>query len=414
MGLEALWLGLRGQNNPREHVPETVFYLLLAHSVYLIAVWAALKKPLKPHEKRFIWIAAIVFRLTLAPLAPATSDDLYRYRWEGRLQTAGGNPYKVRPSDALWTELRDATFARIPGRDFKAVYGPVVELLQRATYAGAERITSDPEMQTLWMKVPGAAFDIGVMALLPEPARIVWAWSPLVVYEFWGAGHNDSVAVFFVVAAVMLARRARWTPAFVSLGLGVASKLWPLLLLPIFIGWKEWRPIRWWQWMAAVPAIAIPALFYGGPLVENMQVASGFLGGWRNNDSVYGLLLAAAKDIYTAKYAAFAIAVGASLFATWKRWPLERACLFALSALLLVSANVHAWYLTWLLPFAAMQRSLPVLLWTALIPLTYEAAIVWHATQVWPLPSPARWLIYVPVAAFAAARLLTRWPSRLK
>ena len=75
-----------------------------------------------------ILAAAILFRLTFWPLYPALSDDVFRYRWEGKLQAAGGNPYEVRPNDAAWQSLRDESFAstnmaRLYGRDGELAVG---------------------------------------------------------------------------------------------------------------------------------------------------------------------------------------------------------------------------------------------------------------------------------------------------
>jgi hypothetical protein len=82
----------------------------------------------------------LILRLTVWPLAPGLSDDLYRYRWEGKLQAAGGNPYESRPADTRWSSLRDSSFPLVVGKDFKAVYGPLIEQIEVWTY----RVVSRP------------------------------------------------------------------------------------------------------------------------------------------------------------------------------------------------------------------------------------------------------------------------------
>src|SRR2546423_1659446 len=39
------------------------------------------------------WGVAIILRLIALPLAP--SDDLFRYQWEGKIQSVGFNPYLI-------------------------------------------------------------------------------------------------------------------------------------------------------------------------------------------------------------------------------------------------------------------------------------------------------------------------------
>jgi len=50
-----------------------------------------------------------------------------------------------------------------------------------------------------------------------------------------------------------------------------------------------------------------------------------------------------------------------------------REAIAILGALLLLAPTVHPWYVLWILPFAAAQRSWPWLLFAALVPLAYIA-----------------------------------------
>ena len=353
-------------------------------------------------------IAAIglIFRLTVWPLAPALSDDLYRYRWEGKLQAAGGNPYESRPADARWSGLRDSSFPLVVGKDFKAVYGPLIEQIELWTYRAVAQFEKDPVRQVFWFKLPFALCDFCATAViwmllgahgLPRERLLIYVWSPLAIIEFWATGHNDSVVVLLLALALLGAAKERWTWAFTALSLAVATKVWPILLFPIFIGWRRNRPQRWYQWWVALPILALCALPYWTDVTENMQFASGFMGGWRNNDSLFGIILWLAKDVYRAKYAAFAIVAITVLILTLRQIPIERACLAAIAVMLMVSANCHPWYLTWLLPLLALFPVPALLLWTALAPLAYAAVIGWVILGLWWAPPELRGYEYVPV-----------------
>jgi hypothetical protein len=235
---------------------------------------------------------------------------------------------------------------------------------------------------------------------LPRERLLIYAWSPLAIIEFWATGHNDSVVVLFLALALLAAWKERWTWAFAALSLAAAAKLWPILLFPLFIGWRGARPQRWWhwyQWWVALPILGLFALPYWTNVTENMQFASGFMGGWRNNDSLFGIVLWLAKDVYRAKYTAMAIVAVAVLILTLRQIPLERACLAAITAMLMVSANCHPWYLTWLLPLLVLFPVPALLLWTALAPLAYAAIISWVILGEWQAPTEFRWFEYVPV-----------------
>ena len=72
-----------------------------------------------------------------------------------------------------------------------------------------------------------------------------------------------------------------------------------------------------------VACFAIP---YLTDVTENAQFMSGFVGGWRNNDSFFGLLLYLTGDLYRAKYLAFTLLFGSDTLArfeklaSWNAW----------------------------------------------------------------------------------------------
>jgi hypothetical protein len=408
--LETLYLSTHWLRPQRQNIAALIIVYLAASLVYLFSAWLVLRSGNSHGSSRLrrlvIVSCAVLFRLTAWPLDPALSDDVYRYRWEGKLQASGGNPYQARPNDREWAHLQDDTFPRVGNKDFKAGYGPLVELLQHGTYRAVSALTPDGFRQAFWFKLPCALLDLGVIAALcallavrglPVERVLIYAWSPLPVMEFWATGHNDAAAVLFVLLALLAAAKERWTAAFVALSLAAVSKFWPLILFPAFIGWKGWRPLRWHQWWVLVPITGVLALPYWSDMTENARFMSGFLGGWRNNDSLYGLLLWATGDVYRAKYLAFAIVIAAAVLFTLLRWPLEKAALATLAVLLMVSANCHPWYLTWLLPLLAFHPVPGLLLWTAIAPLAHVVVIRWVASGEWQGLTPLRWWIYVPV-----------------
>ena len=425
--MEALLLVLRYQGDLRYRIPETIGILLLTSIFYTFSVFLVLKPATDGKSRAVNGVtllvagAAIGFRLTVWPLFPQLSDDPFRYRWEGMLQAHGGNPYQSRPIDPEWSHLRDSAFPRVVAKDVKGGYGPLLELIERWTYRGVARFTDDPHAQVFWFKLPYVMFDLGLIAVLwallaakglATERLLIYAWSPLPVVEFWATGHNDSVAIFFVVLALLAAARQRWTPAFAALTLAACAKIWPLVLFPIFVGWKRFRPRRWYQWLVSLPIAGLLGWPYWSNVEENVRFMSGFLGGWRNNDSLYGLLLWLTGDQYPAKYAAFAIVGGTALVVTLLRWPLERAVLSTVVVMLFVSANCHPWYLTWIIPLLAIVPVPALLLWTALIPLAYRVVIEWAGLGQWHGSTAWRWHIYVPVYGMLLGTLLVRLARR--
>ncbi|MEO8131761.1 MAG: hypothetical protein ABI822_32000, partial [Bryobacteraceae bacterium] len=259
--IEALLLLLHPLADLGSKVTEAITLIILTHLVYLVSVFLILKTP-SSVSLHFILLAGMLFRLTVWPLYPALSDDPYRYRWEGKVQAAGGDPYQSRPIDAKWASIRDKTFAKVGSKDFKSVYGPLIEQAERIMYLLLQKFSVNPFVQVFWFKLPAAVFDLGIIWILvlllrqhglPSNRVLIYAWSPLPLLEFWGTGHNDAIAVFFIALALLLAGRQQWIWSFASLSLAVAAKIWPILLFPAFILSPSGGKPRWFQWLIVVP-----------------------------------------------------------------------------------------------------------------------------------------------------------------
>ncbi len=417
--LEGCFVALLRLADLAARVPEAIGLQLATVSLYLVAVYLLQKSNGFNHSAAVVLGFSLLFRLTLAPLSPTLSEDVYRYRWEGMVQAHGANPYDVRPNDTEWAHLRDETFPRIPARDFKAGYGPLTELIEAGTYRLASAVETNPIRQALWFKLPAALGDLGIIAALlgllrsrglPLDRILIYSWAPLPVIEFWGTGHNDATAVLFVVLSLWAASRERWTLSILALTLGAAAKLWPALLLPVVIAELVRRGVRLrWQWVPAAAALVVLCLPYLTNIIENARFMTGFVGGWRNNDFLYGLILSTLGDPYRAKHIAFGLLAVAVSVACLLRWRLEQKFLLVIASVLLVSANCHPWYATWFLPLLVLDPRLSFLLWAALMPLAYAALIDWRVLGEWNGVTPWRWVIHGTFLAALAAGLAKRW-----
>jgi alpha-1,6-mannosyltransferase len=436
--LEAGYLGMHSLGNLGERSVEFIALYLLVSLLYLVGCYLITRERTEaafsdgPRAERFasrrllvlIWGAGVVFRLTLLPLDPTLSEDLNRYRWQGKLQAAGGNPYVEIPDDPRWEPLRDRTWAHVNRKDLPSVYGPLLEMV----YAGYYRVVSavEPdEIRQVWLfKLPFAALELAVGAAVlqllaaagaPQTWLLIYLWSPLIVVEFWAQGHNDSLAVLFVVLALAAASRERWTRAFASLSLAALAKFWPAVLFPFFLlqrrekGWI----LRWKPALVALPlAFAVSWPYWGG--ISNVtELLKGFVGGWRNNDSLYGLLYQFSGEDFERGTTLVTRLLIAALAALWSlQLPLAKAAKWAVVLILLFSANCFPWYLSWLVPLLALYPGAPLLLWTALVVLSYQVLIGYQTLGVWEDSSQIRLLEYAPVYSMLCGVFVARYARR--
>ncbi len=411
----------------------TVGFLLLSSLFYLISVQNVLPKGTSTVTLfGCVWIAtvAITPRVLFLTQGPTLSEDLYRYRWEGRVQQAGLNPYLYTPTDPETAFLQDETSTRVPGWNVRAGYGPLWEIIERQTLRlAAWAARGSVARQLLWMKLPSLTGELCVIALLlallrshnlPWPRVLVWVWCPLTWVEFWGEGHMDSLLVALMVAALVAARRERWALAGLLLTAGGLIKWWPFLLIPIFAAHavRHWSGMRWRVLFAGLPLVALSAWPYAVRSSElisrNASFMAGFLGGWRNNDSFFGVIWYLSGENGDVAKRVSLVALGLLvLIACFWRAPLERVVLGFIAGMLLISANVHPWYMAWLAPLLAIEPAMAGFVWIALMPMAYAVLAVYRATGIWHGSTGWRWMIYAPVFAtflvtFVANRALRR------
>jgi hypothetical protein len=396
-----------------------------------------------------ILLVALVLRLLALPLAPALSNDVHRYAWDGRVVLAGENPYRLAPGDPALAPLRDETWERVEHREVATVYPP----LALCVFA----LAAATPWPVLALKVLLAADDLaGCAALLAlarrlglPPERTVWyAWSPLAVIETAGMGHVDALGVAAAVAAALWVapsgvgrRPAGPIGAGAFAAAGALAKLAPLLALP---HWAR-RSGRPWLTVAVAGAILLAALLpvaisvggvppglvtygvsweFNGPLYEPLhrtlaaldagEAAKAFLDRlkvWTGEHDVWNRFYPWAYPRFFAKLALGLLLLLAVVRSLRDRRPVAGpGALFG--AALVASATVYPWYLLWVLPWAALALQPAWLLAVATAPLAYWAAVPGASAtgpaEVFPV-FPWVWLaVWGPPAVLALVRRSAR------
>lgn len=378
-GMELLYVLVFRLGNLKERVETFILLALLLGILYFVSIWLAEKIVPRRSLLLFLFVAAAVFRLTLFPLYPSLSDDLYRYRWEGMAQKAGYNPYLVRPSDPGLAHLRDETYPAVSGPDYSTLYGPLLEALLWLTFA----ITSHP----VAMKLPFFLLDLGVVLLLFRllpalgfsPLRaLIYAWSPLAVVEFAASGHNDSLPIFAFVLALFAWQKRREALSVAAAATSALAKPYAVFLLPVFLWQAGWR--RWWIPPLLAAAAMAPYQEAWRPLLASLSAYSEH---WRNNASLYFLMgKLTGSDSVTQWIYLSAVGV-AIVFGLARRLSADRASFLILGTMLVFAPNVFPWYLTWLLPLLAIYPNPAWLLLTVSAFLSYHVLIPYRTLGLW-------------------------------
>src|SRR2546425_5776941 len=227
--------------------PDILWFLKIALAqcvLYVFVAWIVNRVPAARSTLIIAIVFAALFRLSLLFSPPYLSDDIYRYIWDGRVQAAGINPYRYIPADSALAQLRDAEiYPRINRKDYaRTIYPPLAEVVFFLTTRISESVT--------WMKATMVGFEaLAVWALaqllasfgLPRQRILLYAWHPLVVWEFAGSGHADSIAIAFIALALLARRRNSEIGTGFTLAGATLGKVFPVVLFPAFFKRWSWK-----------------------------------------------------------------------------------------------------------------------------------------------------------------------------
>ncbi len=379
--------------------------LTLAGISYLLAIREFFATP--RFSRRVVVIGLVLaagWHIEFLRVPSGADDDIHRYVWDGRLQRLGYNPYLVVPSDPAVKGLHTPETRNLNNPDLPSPYPAGAQLFFRAVTAIHE--------STFALKVAFVVCEFAIVFVLLDVLRctrqerrahllLAYAWNPLLAIEVAGSGHIDIVgALLLLVSAAALVRRWRTTAA-VGLGLAIAVKFLPVVLLPLY--WKRVR-IR----DAALAAAAVGLLYV--PFLNHGRIPIGSLGTYVQSFRFNGPVVAVLHQVAPPQLlAGLAVLVGL-VTATWfTRASLRSAApewspdLFAwpMAASLLCAPVVFPWYLLWLLPFLTSASTLLIILWTVSIIPTY---VMWHLRTLGrPWGSLPGWVMLLEYGCVAIA-----------
>jgi len=346
--------------------------LALAGIVYLLAIREFFATPEFPRRVVVLGLVlAAVWHAAFLRLPVGFDDDIHRYVWDGRLQRLGYNPYLVVPADPAVKGLHTPETRNLNNPNLPSPYPAGAQLFFRVVTAIHES-TFALKAAFVFCELAIVLVLLYVLGCFRGGAHLVlaFAWNPLLAVEVAGSGHVDIVgALLVLVSAAALARRWRATAA-VALGLAVAVKFLPVVLVPLY--WKRVRIRDAAMAVAVVGLLYVPFLNHGRIPMGSLRI---YVQGFRFNGPVFAILDPVAPPQLLA---GLAVLAGLAT-ATWLRraaadwspevfaWPMAVSLLFA--------PVIFPWYLLWLLPFVTSASTLLIILWTVSIFPTY---IQWH------------------------------------
>jgi hypothetical protein len=342
------------------------------------------------------------------------SDDIYRYLWEGHLQHQGVNPYLFSPDSPDLINHRTNWWDRVNHPDIQSPYPPFAQII----FFVVTFVTTDLSTLIIIFRVLMISFDIAIIVIikrlliifnLPEKRIIIYAWSPLVLFEISGNAHIEVVAIFFLLLSVFFILKSPQLQRYqiysgISLALAFLVKFFPIVIFPfLFLKWG----IK--GLLSFLGTVFVFTLFYIesdiNPLYpEGLMIFAKY---FRFNESifrVYRHFLLHSFNFENADMVARTHYIWVMLFISFlcilyfyyhrteakdisdnREYVKDslRAYQIIVFLALLLGPDVQPWYLLWLLPFTLILFDVAIITLSVTVLLSYQIYPEYNQNHIW-------------------------------
>ncbi len=397
------------KSNWWEEILLIIILYLIAFIPYFISLFILKEKGMDTIsvKKRLYLIISfsILFRIILLPSPPSLSDDIYRYLWDGKVQSHGINPYKYSPNSDNLAFIKDEYANKVNEPGCPTIYPPLAQIISLIVYKISYTVT--------FMKLFYIIFDILLIFVIYKILLfrgdnilkvIIYAWNPASVIEFASNGHNDSMAIFFLFLSFYLAMKDRPFLSVSSLSFSILSKYTPIILIPFYYKKIDKRALL------LLPLIIIVLFWPYRSGIENLLSGINIYSHLQKfNDSIFYLFHSTLwhylKDYYNPWHLAMIdskMLVGVILTFVFiylfiRNDELGWSAYIIIGLFIILYFQVQPWYLMWILPFACIYRGRAWILLTSLIPLSYYTYVKFYSPEkIWHESLILKSIIYLP------------------
>jgi len=352
--------------------------------------------------RHLLWLG-IGLRILLLFSIPNLSDDYARFLWDGHLTVAGIHPFAHSPAYFIENQIfpkgiTPELFGKLNSPGYFTVYPTVCQ----AVFALAAWLFPANGMGGVFvMKLFLLVCEIGTIQLLWRHAEqssfaaLAYSLNPLILLEICGNGHFEGAMIFFLLAGLVALQRGKIANGALWWSLATASKMLPIMFLPIVWRWLGWRKGLVFNAIFAIGCLILflPILAVLPNMLESLDL---YFRKFQFNASIYYLV----REVGFSKigwdigaYSGPALGVLTVLGVLIIAWrtksflsselpdpenrdklsgSLSTSLLFALFLYLSFSATVQPWYLTVPLVLSLLTHWRFAVVWSGLAALSYS------------------------------------------
>ncbi|WP_034062432.1 mannosyltransferase [Lacinutrix jangbogonensis] len=400
--------------------------LVLIYTLLFISFFLLLKNNTK--NIKFLTAVAFLFRAIFILAIPNLSQDFYRFIWDGRMILEGFNPYLHTPESFITKAefpVAQAQELYVGMRELNAShftnYPPVNQLCFAiaALFAGKSIVGSAMVLRLLIIAADFGTLYFGKKLLeklkLPVHNILWYILNPFIIIELTGNLHFEGVMIFFLVWSLYLLQSQKWKWAAVIYALSIATKLVPLMFLPLFFWWfykqrnkineittfplhsvlaqQTPRNVVWtgimklvaFYTIVIITTLLLFASFFSTQFIDNYATTVGlWFGNFEFNASIYylvreiGFLFRGWNEIAIIGKVLPVITILYILFLSLyrKNTDLKKliiVMLFSFTIYLFLSTTVHPWYIATILILSVFTNYKFPLVWSFMIIFSYLA-----------------------------------------
>ncbi len=331
-----------------------------------------------------ILITGLIARFTFLSALPAFSDDFFRFIWDGNLIHMGISPYQYLPSELNNTGYLEGIFQGLNSPNYYSVYPPFNQLIfWISTLIPEQTLLSVNTVRTLL--IIADIVSLFLLIKLSKRNYTIGAFfflNPLLILESTGNLHIEGLVISFILLAIYFSRNRKWWQAGVSMGMAIATKLIPLVLLPAFAWRYRWKNGAIIAVIAIVVAIATMIPMLSSAMTSGMTSSLRlYFQSFEFNASWYyifreiGFYQVGYNTIQTLgpKLAITTLVLVLSTVIMANYWKVDSATIlvFSLFIYLSLSTTVHPWYALPLIPLGLLSQFYFPIVWSFFIFFTY-------------------------------------------
>lgn len=399
-----IFYGLLAYRVPRHETTQlfALYFLLFGGYIWILKIAS-------DGEIKFWVIASVLFRLSFLLAIPSLSDDFYRFVWDGRLIANGYHPFAELPGFYLQKDIPGmdmSLYQLLNSPEYFTIYPPFAQFVfWISVWISPQSVLGSVVVMKLFVIVAEIGSIILIQKLIKRfclNARniLIYALNPLVIIELTGNLHFEAFVIFFILLSLHLLLQQKVWIAGIAFAFSIAAKLLPLILLPAFLirlGYK--KSIVFY----GLTGVGTLLLFL--PLL-NWDVLNGFsesfalyFKSFEFNASIYYLVREYGYATYgyniiqtTGWKLALISTIVMLLIALWPFQSINNGKLkfdlrsykfpddlitvpgimmWVILTYFLLTTTLHPWYITTLLMFSVFTSYRFVMIWSALIFLTY-------------------------------------------